>query len=541
MRSRSIALPIGLAALAIGLATLGPVASAQGADVAPLSLAVASDLSTLDPAIGYDQLSFPVEHMLYDTLVTYDEGTTLVPGLAATMPSISADGLTYTFDLRPGVSFVRKGEVVRPITAQDVVFSLNRLLLPDLLPTPSPVGPSFFAAIAGADEVLSGASQAASGIVAVDEDTVAITLAHADRTFLNALAMPFGSVVPQELAGMDAGAFTTDPVGTGPFYLDSYTPGERALFKRNPHYWREGFPKADAVEIRFGVDPSTQLLQVQGGALDLMGNNIATADWPTVSTDPSVADRLISSELIATNWLALDTSGPDSPFRDPLVRQAVSHAIDKDNLIRLQNGRGVSAGCIFPTQLPGHDAGCDPYPYSVDQAKALMTQAGNSGFSTTLYTDTSAAGPIAGQAIADDLARIGITVDVVSLDFDALMGTITQPHGAPMSLAGWGQDFPDPADFVDPMFSCASAVEGGVNVAWYCDPAVDTAAAEARTVTDLDTAIPLYRDIQRTIMDAAPVVPLLYPTQDGLISSRVTGFTGYHPVWLWDFSTIGVE
>src|SRR4029079_15714161 len=148
MRSRSIALPAGLAALAIGLATLGPVASAQDADVAPLSLAVASDLSTLDPAIGYDQLSFPVEHMLYDTLVTYDEGTTLVPGLAAAMPTISADGLTYTFDLRPGVSFVRKGEAVRPITPQDVVFSLNRLLRPDLLPTPSPVGPSFFAAIA---------------------------------------------------------------------------------------------------------------------------------------------------------------------------------------------------------------------------------------------------------------------------------------------------------------------------------------------------------------------------------------------------------
>src|SRR4029079_5388967 len=126
----------------------------------------------------------------------------------------------------------------------------------------------------------------------------------------------------------------------------------------------------------------------------------------------------------------------------------------------------------------------------------------------------------------------------VSLDFDALMGTITQPHGAPMALAGWGQDFPDPADFMDPMFSCASAVEGGVNVAWYCDPAVDTAAAEARTVTDLDMAIPMYQDIQRTIMDAAPVVPLLFPTQDGLISSRVTGFTGYHPVWLWDFPSI---
>jgi ABC-type oligopeptide transport system substrate-binding subunit len=121
------------------------------------------------------------------------------------------------------------------------------------------------------------------------------------------------------------------------------------------------------------------------------------------------------------------------------------------------------------------------------------------------------------------------------------MGTITTPHGAPMSLIGWGQDFPDPSDFVDPMFTCASAVEGGVNVAWYCDPAVDEAAAAARQVIDMAEAVPLYQDIQATIMAAAPVVPLQFPTQDGLISERVTGFTEYHPVWLWDFASIGVE
>ncbi len=544
MRSPSIPVPTRVAALALpallAVAWLPPAAIAQDAD-ATLSIAFASDISTFDPAIGYDALAFPVEHALYDTLVTYDEGTTLVPGLAAAMPTISDDGLTYTFDLRPDVPFVRKGEVVRTVTAQDVVFSLNRLLRKDLAPTPSPVGPSFFSVIAGAGDVLSGASEAATGIRAVDDDTIEITLDHADRTFLNALALPFGSILPEELAGMDAAKFAADPVGTGPFYLDSYAPGERVVLKRNPHYWREGYPKADAIEMRLGVDPSVQLLQVEGGALDMMGSNIATADWNAVTSDPAFADRVISSELIATNWMAMDTSGPDSPFADPLVRRAVSHAIDKSNLIRLQNGRGVVADCIFPTQLPGFDPGCDPYPYDVERAKALMAEAGNTGFATQLYTDTSAAGPPAGESIAADLAQIGIDVEVVSLDFGALMGTVTTPHGAPMSLIGWGQDFPDPSDFVDPMFTCASAVAGGVNVAWYCDQAVDDAAAAARQVTDIDEAIPLYQDIQSTIMAAAPVVPLQFPTQDSLISERVTGFEAYHPVWLWDFASIGVE
>lgn len=544
MRARSIPIPARLAALALpallAIASLPPVAAAQD-EPAPLSIAFASDISTFDPAIGYDALSFPIEHALYDTLVTYDEGTTLVPGLATAMPTISDDGLTYTFDIRTDVPFVRKGEVVRDVTVDDVVFSLNRLLRPDLLPTPSPMGTSFFAVIDGAAEVRAGTSDVASGIRAIDEDTVEITLDHPDRTFLNALAMPFGSILPADLAALDAGAFSADPVGTGPFYLDEYVPGERIVLRRNPHYWREGVPKVDTIEMRLAVDPSTQLLQVQGGALDMMGSNIATADWNAVTTDPAFADRVVSSELIATNWMAMDTSGPDSPFADPLVRQAVSHAIDKSNLIRLQNGRGVAAGCIFPTQLPGYDPTCDPYPYDVARAQALMAEAGNTGFATQLYTDTSAAGPSAGASIAADLAKIGIDVEVVSLDFGALMGTITKPHGAPMSLIGWGQDFPDPSDFVDPMFTCASAVEGGVNVAWYCDPAVDEAAAAARQVVDLDAAIPLYQDIQGTIMEAAPVVPLQFPMQDGLISERVTGFTEYHPVWLWDFASIGVE
>ena len=115
MRSRSIPAPARLAALAIPavlvVTSLSPV-SAQ--DDSTLSIAFASDVSTFDPAIGYDALAFPVEHALYDTLVTYDDGTTLVPGLAVTMPTISEDGLTYTFDIRSDVPFVRKGEIVTP-------------------------------------------------------------------------------------------------------------------------------------------------------------------------------------------------------------------------------------------------------------------------------------------------------------------------------------------------------------------------------------------------------------------------------------------
>ena len=139
MRSKLVLAILTAILLVVPLAT-----GATAQDQKVLSFGMSSDISSFDPAIAYDVLSSPIVHSLFDTLVTYDEGTNLVPGIAATMPAISPDGLTYTFDLRPGVSFVRKGEILRPVTADDVAYSINRLLRPDLTPTPSPVGTSFF-------------------------------------------------------------------------------------------------------------------------------------------------------------------------------------------------------------------------------------------------------------------------------------------------------------------------------------------------------------------------------------------------------------
>ncbi len=520
----------------LGTATQGG-AGAQGGQ---LSVAFENDPGPLDPSQSYDSTAWVLERLLWDTLVTYDEGTTIVPGLAAEMPAVSDDGLTYTFDLRPDANFVRGGEVLRPVTAQDVVFSLNRLLRPDLAPSPSPVGTSFLSVIEGADAVLSGESTEASGIVALDQDTVRITLDRADRTFLNVLAMPFASILPAELAGMDTAAFAAAPVGSGPYILGSYVPGERAVFQRNPHYWRTGFPKADTIEVRFGVTPGNQLLQAESNQLDLMGNQILPADWPSVSTDPAYADRIVSSDAVQTFYLSMDTSGPDSPFVDPLVRQAVNHAIDKRNQVRIINGRATVAGCIFPTPIPGHDPSCDPYPFSVETAQKLMDQAGNTGFSTKLYTDDSDISRLSAEAIASDLAKIGITVEVQALDFKTLMGTVTTAHAAPMVYSNWYQDFPDPSDFIDPILSCASAVDGGLNWAWYCDEAVDAQAAHARTITDMAAAVPVYQDIERQIMADAPWVPILYPRWTVLRSERVPDVTQLHPVWFWDLAAYPV-
>lgn len=516
-----------------------PTNSAGGGS---LSMAVEGDLQSLDPAICYDTNCGPLMHMLYDSLVAYEPNSAVLrPGLAEAMPDVSADGLTYTFKLRAGVTFTKNdGTPLRAITADDVVYSLNRVLDPSLTPTPSPVGGAFFAQIAGADKVLGGSSPAASGLKAIDASTVQITINAPNRAFLNVLAMSFGSVLPKELAGKDTTAFSAAPVGTGAFYLQSYVKGEKAVLQRNPQYWREGSPKVDTFEYRLGVDANTQLQQVQADQLDLMGNDIPAGSFTAILNDPAYKDQVIREALVATNFLVIDSSGPNAALANPKVRQAIAHAIDKDNVLRVNNDRGVKSGCILPPQMPAFDPACDPYPYNVDKAKALMKEAGyEAGFSTQVYTDTQDLSKAISESMIQDLSAIGITAELVQQDFDILIGTITTPHTAPLTFIGWFQDFPDPSDFFDPIFTCAVNVAGAASFGWYCNPAADSLGDQARGEKDDTRRLGLYKQLFETVMKDVPSVPIFNPDVVILSSKRVIG-NPFHPAYYFDLNEVDV-
>ena len=146
-------------------------------------------------------VSWPAERLMFEPLLAYDPGTKLVPLLADGMPTVSADGKAYTFKLHTGVKFVNPdGTVAGEMTADDVVDSINRVLDPNLKPTPSPVASGFFGNIVGAADVIAGKATTASGIKAIDASTVEFDLVNADATFLNVLATPFASVLPKGTA-----------------------------------------------------------------------------------------------------------------------------------------------------------------------------------------------------------------------------------------------------------------------------------------------------------------------------------------------------
>lgn len=499
-----------------------------------LSIGWNGEIQWLDPALGYDVTSWPAERLVFEPLLAYDQGTALVPLLADGMPTASADGKTYTVKIHSGVNFVNEdGSVLRPMTAGDVAASINRVLNPNLKPNPSPVGGGFFGNIVGAADVLAGKAQTASGIKVIDPATVEFDLVTADATFLNVLATPFASVVPKELAGTDATAFSAKPVGTGPYLFKSYAKGQGAVFVKNPSYWQAGQPYLDQIEYRTGQDDNTMLQQIEAGTLDLMGDPLPPAQFTDVTTNH--ASQVVHHTIVNVDYVFMDTQQANSgPFSNLKVRQAVNYAIDKAAILQISHGAGVPANCIYPPDLPGYDATCNPYPHDVAKAKQLMKDAGfEAGFDTKFYTDTTDPDPQIGASIQQDLAAIGIRTQIVSQEFATFLDTIETPHKAPIGWVGWFQDYPDPSDFIDPILSCATAVNGGANAALYCNKDVDALAATAKGETDPTKRLADYQQIQTTIMADAPWAPFRHQEWYTLVGKGVGGFQ-IHPVWQYD-------
>jgi ABC-type transport system substrate-binding protein len=508
-----------------------------------LSIGWNGEIQWLDPAVGYDVTSWPAERLMFEPLMAYDKGTTLVPLLADGMPTVSADGKTYTFKLHDNVNFVSEdGSVLRPMTAEDVAYSINRVLDPNLKPTPSPVGGGFFGNIVGAAEVLDGSAQTASGIKVIDPTTIEFDLVNADATFLYVMATPFASIVPKELAGEDATAFSAKPVGTGPYLFKSYAKGQGATFVKNPSYWQAGQPYLDTIDYRTGQDDNAMLQQIEAGTLDLMGDPFPPAQFTDVTTNPEYQNQIVHHTLVNVDYVFMDTQQENNgPFSNVKVRQAVNYAIDKDAILQITHGAGVAATCIYPPDLAAYDPSCNPYPHDVDKAKQLMEEAGfGSGFTTKFYTDTTDPDPQIGASVQQDLAAIGIQTEIVSQEFATFLDTIETPHEAPIGWVGWFQDYPDPSDFIDPILSCASAVAGGANASLYCNPAVDELAAQAKGETDTAKRISEYQQVQTMIMADAPWAPFRHQEWYTLVGKRVGGFA-IHPVWQYDVRSLWIN
>jgi ABC-type transport system substrate-binding protein len=478
-------------------------APAQGGDIV---VTYKDDITTLDPAIGYDWVNWSMIKSLYSRLVDYEPGTAnIVPSLAESF-TVAPDGLTYEFKLRKGVKFSNGREVI----ASDVKYSIERAVNPK---TQGP-GAGFFGAIAGFDDLTGGKSETLSGIETPDDGTVIFKLSRPDATFLHVLAINFASIVPKEAVDAAAGDFGKKPVGSGTFILKDWTIGQQLVFERNKDYFIKDMPHIDSFKVEVGQEPLVALLRLQKGEVDIAGDGIPPAKFLEIKNSPEGAQMIVDGEQLHTGYVTLNTKV--KPFDDVKVRQAVNMAINRERITRILNGRATAATQPLPPLMPGYDKAFTGYAYDVDKAKALLAEAGYAdGFETVLYATNTDPQPRIAQAIQQDLAAIGIKAEIRALAQGNVIAAGGTEGEAPMIWSGgmaWIADFPDPSNFYGPILGCSGAVQGGWNWSWYCNEDLDKRAMAADAMSDpaqVAERQAVWGKIFTDIMADAPWVPVI--------------------------------
>ncbi len=531
IRPRTLLILPLLALSLLGLRPHAPSATAAAARGGTLRTAFDADFKTLDPAVGYDPFTWTGEHAIFDGLLDYAHttgraGTALRPGLAAALPIVSDGGRLYSFTLRHGVRF--QAPLDREVTAEDVRYSIERALSPRT-PNAAMVGSPFWSALQGTAPFWKGKATHVSGIATQGRYGITFRLSTPDRSFLNVLAMPFTSVVPREWVARWGNAFSDHALGTGPFVLKSWAHGARMVLARNPRYYQPGLPRLDGVTIDFNVLDHLQVQRVQSGALDLGGNLVTAQDYLSLKGGPG----LIAAPDVAVNYLAFNLT--QAPFKGNLaLRQAINMAVNKAFILRLINRRGIVMNGVLPPTMPGADPNFTYYRHDPAMAAGLLRKAGYRPGQLTIpliYQQSGDFEKVATQ-VASDLGAIGITVKPRGVSVDTWYSTIayTQKEG-PMVLAPWGQDYPDPSDFFEPILTCGA----GSNAAFYCNHAVDDLVTRARGNGNTSARYAQYRQAERLVMADAPWTPLY----DGVLydyhGPRLGGFY-IHPVWPFNYA-----
>ncbi|HEY7053036.1 MAG TPA: ABC transporter substrate-binding protein, partial [Mycobacterium sp.] len=409
-----------------------------------LVAAIAGEPDQLDPHKTTAYFSFEVLENVYDTLVEPDADLVMRPALAESW-EVSSDKLTWTFHLRKGVAF-HDGS---PFSADDVVYSYRRII----------------------DEHLATAYRfdAVTNVTAPDPSTVKITVKRPTPNLLVNVGGFKGMAIVQR-RNVESGQIATHPIGTGPFAFKSAKSGDSITLVANKHYWA-GAPAVGGVTFRFIPEASTALSALQAGEIDW------TDSVPTQRVDELRGDDSITLGVTPSNdYWYLTLNEARKPYDDVRVRQAIAYGIDRDAIVA-----ATSYGTAVPNQLAIPRPSVfytDYHRYSrdIEAAKNLLKQAGIGDFTldfmaTSEYPETVTAA----QIVADNLAPLGITVNIRTVDFATWLDEQNNGH-FDMLMMGWLGNI-DPDDF----YYAQHHTGGKSNAQKFSNAAVDALLDAGRT------------------------------------------------------------
>lgn len=454
-----------------------------------LVVAIPQATVQLDPGLaggnGYGDI-IPVADNITEGLTRFKLGSAEIePALAESWTS-SEDGLTHVFTLRSGVTF-HDGT---PFDAAAVVTNIHRQLDPN--------------------HPLYNEGFVYGGLVFNEYDTVeatgdlevTVTLLRPISTAIGNLAVFAAGIVSPTALETYKDDYSQNAAGTGPFKVVSFTQDVELVLEAFEEYWG-GRPKLDRVVFRTIAEDTVRLAELQAGSIDV-ANQIDFKDVEAVEGDENL--QVISGDFLNVQFIGLNQAV--APLDNPAVRKAFQFAVNKQNIadVAFYGNYTLGAGPIAPG-LVGHDASlAEVYPYDPEQAKTLLSEAGVTDVTIDFYNRANSFWPLIGQLIQADMAEVGITLNLVSLqdaEFFDKLGT----GEVPAFINDWTWDNGDPDNVQYSLFTAPRAVTR----LGYKNDRVNELNTEAQTEQDSAKRTELYLEAQKLILEDSVFVVLGYP------------------------------
>jgi len=458
-----------------------------------LVMAQNADISGFDPQTLPDFPTVRMVGLIYETLVNVDKDLKVIPGLAESW-KFSDDGLTLTMNLRKGVKF-HSGDA---FTSADVKYSLNRIL----------------------DEKTKALVR--SNVIDIksvdtpDDNTVVITLSQPNVSIVTALADPNASILSAKSAGKDL-KDQANANGTGPFKFESWDPNQKLVLAANKDYWQKDLPYLDKIEIRVIPQESSILAALRAGEV-----NFAVINDPTVAALVKSGTGLQLVRVPALAYHVLQLNSSRKPFTDQKVRQAISCAIDRQQVIdtaALGEGQVTGPNTVPLYRTPVDQLPC--YKQDVEKAKKLLADSGATNVTFTVIAATQEPPTAVNEAqnIADQLSKVGITMKIETMDLNAYVDRwLKADFDAAIALNGGRAD-------PHLMFVRYWTSKGNLNkVSAYNDPTLDDLMSKGQKETDPQKRIGIYQDLEKHLVDASPWVWLYVGYEYRVMQDTVQGY-----------------
>jgi peptide/nickel transport system substrate-binding protein len=513
--------------------------ASSGKSFANFRIAYDTGIDFLDPGLSYTVQGWAIMWNVYLPLLGYKhvngpDGATLVPYLAASMPKVSSDGLTYTFTLRKNLKYSDG----TPVKASDFGATIERDYKID-----SP-GVGFFGNIVGTDTIAKTKKGHISGIKADDTaGTITIKLKSPQGDFEYVLATEFAALVPANSPAKDSS--TTPLPATGPYVIQSYKPNKQAIVVRNPNFDAANFGgnvpagNPDKMTIDIFGDPGialTRTLQGQDDYDEFQPPNDRLAELQSkYSKQIKVYTPANTFYYFMNNRVA--------PFDNVKVRQAVNYAINREALVRIYGGLATPTENVLPPTYPQYKK-LNLYPYNLAKAKQLIKSAGATGAAVTVWTsnNTSRHAPEAGQYLQGVLKSIGLNAKLKEINAAVYWTTVgNQATKSQIGFADWFQDYPHPLDWFDVLLNGNRITQThNNNYSNFDDSAVNAKIESLKKQPTLTSSInSQWAQVDAAVMKQAPWAPYLNQQGIDTFNSDIDlSCYVFHVNYQFDFATI---